>query len=729
MDTLSRSLLLLSAFTLLLVGSVQAQPRKRDRTPRSGGDSIVAIVNGAGIPWAMYNDLVADQQNYQRQELGREAEVDPSTRDQLLVRLIEEELMRQEAARRGIVVSEAAATSVLLASPPDFISRNFVDRNGVFQREIFRQAVLNPESIANFVQVSGKSREQIITSWKNDVDKLIRYIQNEEIRQRLSDSLVKAKPLLPAAIRARYMAERTRFDGSFIRILHSTIPDSLVPIGNDEALRWYETHLDDYRFPAQRELSTLILPVNPLSSDSAAQRDRLEQIRSLLASTPVEQRPAAVERIARTLVAGRFPNEPIGLDRIPIGVRKQVAESHKGDVLGPFPTSEEGDLSFFYVRGIESGGDTVVRARHILLKVEGVEENADSVMRVFADTLRSHLTTEAAFEEAARTYSADAREEGGDLGYLGRGIAVREFDSVIFAGPKGVALGPVRTRFGYHLVWIIDRSATSYRLQELRVPLVRIGDAAKKRVMADAQSYAAALSTGSPSADSIYRELRGRYRDAVADTSILGRLDLYGDGITANQFAYTADRNDVAVIELGGNRVMVAQRLRSWKASLATFEAVKINFVIPQARRERQLAMLRDVAKHVGDTMTADMALGLIRLRAPLAEAFMVRNQPMTQPPDEELSILDTLFERMGDSSVSGPVQGKHGYYFLRIVHKSYAPTERDWVGDREAFTADYTARYRKSFLDELLARLRRDAVVEDRRPFTGIIYKAATPK
>lgn len=721
--------LLLVLLPLLLADTALAQPRGRDRTPRKPADSSVMIVNGGGVSWNAYNDLLSDQRNYQRQQLGKEADLDPAVKDQLLMQLVDEMLITQEAARHKIIIDQAQATAVLLKSPPDFIRQSFLDKDGVYQAEVFRQAVLNPESIVQYVQVPGKQREQVIASWKGDLEKLTRYIQQQEIRRRLTDTLMRDSKLTPAAIRARYMAEHTRFDGSFIRILHSTIADSLVPVGNDEAQEWYNTHLDDYRFPAQRELSSLIIPVYPLPSDSAAQRGQLDQIRENLASIPSESRSAAVDRMARTLGGSRFPNEPVGLDRIPREVRRQVAESKPGDLIGPFTTSEEGDMSLFYVRGIEPVRDTVVRVRHILLKVEGGEENADSVMKVFADTLRAQLTTEKAFSDAAQIYSIDAKESGGDLGYFGRGVTVPLFDSLAFAGPIGVALGPIRTQFGYHLVWIMERNSTGYRMQELRVPLLRIGNAALNGVMTDANAYARALSSGSPAVDSIYHSIRARYRDVVTDTAIIGQLDMYGDGITANQFAYNADRNDVGVIQLGGNRVMVAQRLRAWKASLATFDNVKFNFVIPQVRRERQMEMLKERVQGAKDTMTADMMLGIIRLKAPLAEAFMIRDQPMTSPPDEDLSILDSLVERTGDSSVSGPVRGQHGYYFLRVVHKSYAPTERDWQGDREPFTAEYTERYRKKLLDDLLAKLRRDAVVEDKRPFAGTIYKGTVPR
>ena len=47
--------------------------------------------------------------------------------------------------------------------------------------------------------------------------------------------------------------------------------------------------------------------------------------------------------------------------------------------------------------------------------------------------------------------------QGGDLGAFTTGQMVREFDEVVFSGPIGQCLGPVKTQFGYHLIEITKR--------------------------------------------------------------------------------------------------------------------------------------------------------------------------------------------------------------------------------------------------------------------------------
>jgi peptidyl-prolyl cis-trans isomerase D len=60
----------------------------------------------------------------------------------------------------------------------------------------------------------------------------------------------------------------------------------------------------------------------------------------------------------------------------------------------------------------------------------------------------------AAFAQLARVYSDDptALQNGGDLGWFGRGQMVAPFDSAVFALKPGELSEPVRTSFGWHVI-------------------------------------------------------------------------------------------------------------------------------------------------------------------------------------------------------------------------------------------------------------------------------------
>lgn len=91
---------------------------------------------------------------------------------------------------------------------------------------------------------------------------------------------------------------------------------------------------------------------------------------------------------------------------------------------------------------------TQVRAQHIL--VDSKEE---------ADSLKQQIDkNEITFEEAAAKFSkCPSGRQGGDLGYFGRGMMVKEFEVASFEGEKGAVTNPVETQFGWHLIKVVDK--------------------------------------------------------------------------------------------------------------------------------------------------------------------------------------------------------------------------------------------------------------------------------
>ena len=87
-----------------------------------------------------------------------------------------------------------------------------------------------------------------------------------------------------------------------------------------------------------------------------------------------------------------------------------------------------------------------VNASHILVKTEG---EAYVVLKA--------LREGRSFEEMAGEKSlCPSKRKGGNLGWFGRGMMVREFEDAAFSGKKGQIIGPVKTQFGYHVIRIDD---------------------------------------------------------------------------------------------------------------------------------------------------------------------------------------------------------------------------------------------------------------------------------
>ena len=93
-----------------------------------------------------------------------------------------------------------------------------------------------------------------------------------------------------------------------------------------------------------------------------------------------------------------------------------------------------------------------VKARHILLMTEGKKE-AD--IKLAIEKIAKEVTP-ANFAKMADKYTEDpsGKGKGGDLGSFAKGRMVPEFDKVAFNQKLGTVSEPVKTQFGYHLIFV-----------------------------------------------------------------------------------------------------------------------------------------------------------------------------------------------------------------------------------------------------------------------------------
>ncbi len=83
------------------------------------------------------------------------------------------------------------------------------------------------------------------------------------------------------------------------------------------------------------------------------------------------------------------------------------------------------------------------------------EEEALALAKELVERLRAGED----FAELARQYSDDpgSRDNGGELGWFGRGRMVPEFEEAAFSLEPGEISDPVKTQFGYHIIQVLEK--------------------------------------------------------------------------------------------------------------------------------------------------------------------------------------------------------------------------------------------------------------------------------
>jgi len=138
------------------------------------------------------------------------------------------------------------------------------------------------------------------------------------------------------------------------------------------------------------------------------------------------------------------------------------------EVVRPFapgevsPTLLRSGAGFHVIKLVDrrdAGPITVpqIRARHILLR-PSAQVSQEAALARLADLRRQILAGTITFEAAARDNSEDASAaQGGDLGWASPGMFVPEFEQAISRVEIGAMAAPFVSRFGAHLVQVVDR--------------------------------------------------------------------------------------------------------------------------------------------------------------------------------------------------------------------------------------------------------------------------------
>jgi len=132
------------------------------------------------------------------------------------------------------------------------------------------------------------------------------------------------------------------------------------------------------------------------------------------------------------------------------------------------PDPKETDIAAYYQAHLSDFTiPEQVHARHILL---ANEKQAKAVLK----QLKHGKDFAALAVEKSRDFGTKTR--GGDLNWFPRGVMVKAFEDKVFALSKpGQIAGPVKTRFGWHIIELLGKRAASRQtLDEARETIVGI---------------------------------------------------------------------------------------------------------------------------------------------------------------------------------------------------------------------------------------------------------------
>ena len=210
------------------------------------------------------------------------------------------------------------------------------------------------------------------------------------------------------------------------------------------------------------------------------------------------------------------------------------------------------------------------------------EDTSDT--KQFGTDLIRQINDGADFTTLAEIHSADpgSAVKGGDLGWFGRGRMVPPFEEAAFKAKSGDIVGPVESRFGYHIIWVRDRrgEGDDEELQASHILLnIEMGPSTRSRLKREATQFLYEVEdNGFGKAVEISDASLDSSRQFTENSSIPG----FGFSQVPTRFAFRSEINSVSDIVETDN-------------SFAIFQLMEINEPGPQPLDDARKRIERDV--------------------------------------------------------------------------------------------------------------------------------------
>jgi peptidyl-prolyl cis-trans isomerase D len=269
-------------------------------------------------------------------------------------------------------------------------------------------------------------------------------------------------------------AEAKRFDASqntkatikYLFVPYGSISDSAVKVTDAQLQAYLDKNKAKYKVEDGRSVEYITVPVVPTKEDSTAVKSAIADLTTQFASAPVDSLFVLQNSEMQPNTAFRSPAD------LPEELRKQLPLT-QGKVYGPYV--EGGTYSLYKISGVGTGKEPAARASHILIKAESTTPEAKAAAKAKAQDLLNKIKGGADFAAMARQFGTDGtKDQGGDLGWFGKGRMVPEFDKAIFgATSTGLMPNLVETSFGYHIIKVTALpNKQTYQVAEVKKTIV-----------------------------------------------------------------------------------------------------------------------------------------------------------------------------------------------------------------------------------------------------------------
>ena len=356
-----------------------------------------------------------------------------------------------------------------------------------------------------------------------------------------------------------------------------------------------------------------------------------------------------------------------------------------------------------------------VKVSHILIKTPlpapGAKEDEKAIAdaRAKAEGVLKELKAGGDFAKLAEKYSDDpgSAKSGGDLGWIGRGRTVPEFEKAAFSLGKGQTSDLVKSSYGFHIIRVEDKQEA--HLKTLAEVKSEIEEKVKQQKTARATETAANALLSQARTDGFDKAAAAKGQAAVT-TEFFSRTD-HLPGLAANpQFMDAvfneADKAPPDVVPVPQGYV-VFQLLAIKPPATPRFEEIRSR-VESEFKNERAAFLLQQKTQELSDRAKAahDLKKAAKDLGATVKTSDLV--PPDGQVPDIGSMTSASAIFSLKPGDISGPITAGGNGVVAQLLEKQI-PTDQEFIAKRDEIRQSLLEAKQNDLFGLFVANLRKD--------------------
>lgn len=650
----------------------------------------IIVVDGEPVSYEQYRNILDNQiQMYQNQtgESMSQQAMD-NARDVIYNQLVDGMLIEQEMDRLGITVTDEELVDLVLGDDPHpMVVRTFSNAEGGLDRNLLQSFIDDPTASQQWSLLEAQLRDT----------------RRREKLQNLMEATVRVSE---QDVLEEYRKRNLKVDTRFTALRYAAVPDDSIDFSDSDLRAYYNNNREDFARKKSYTLDYVSIPKLPSAADTLTLFEEMNDLKLRFAESEDDSLFLARFASVRPYASTFFLADDLDPE-LAVIVFDNLEE---GRIIGPRVVGNE--VRLIKIQEIEDTDETLLRARHILFRVNANDDTNKQLKRQEALDVRRRIQNGEDFGDLAKLFSNDNSNasKGGDLGWFGRGRMVEPFENAAYGARVGSVVGPVETDFGYHLIEVTDRTNKQVRLadyaQLIEPSVGTLNQIAEK--LSDLEYYAS--ESGDFAAEAQRLGLNVQQVQAQAEQSYVSGI---GNSRLLRNFMESSREGNVSdVIEL--DDIFVTAQLASIQPEgYRSFEEVKAE-IEPRAKLEKkkqiQLAKMEKAFAANGYDGLAQ-ALGVSE-RVVTGVTYATRSvAELGNDPIFKGTVLS-----MNADQTSGIVEGTNAVFVVRVTSVTEPPPISEV--EKTQLQSQLSNEMKTQATRQWIAALREKADIEDNRRF-----------